>query len=60
MHLNSDEKVEIFEKYGKGKTDTGSPEAQIALFSVRISHLTSAPEVKVTKIIQQLALLRCL
>lgn len=40
MHLNSDEKVEIFEKYGKGKTDTGSPEAQIALFSVRIAHLT--------------------
>ena len=40
MHLNSDEKVEIFEKYGKGKTDTGSPEAQIALFSIRIAHLT--------------------
>ena len=38
MHLNSEEKVEIFEKYGKGKTDTGSPEAQIALFSVRIAH----------------------
>ena len=41
MHLNSDEKIEIFEKYGKGKTDTGSPEAQIALFSVRIAHLTN-------------------
>ena len=41
MHLSSDEKVEIFEKYGKGKTDTGSPEAQIALFSVRIAHLTN-------------------
>ena len=40
MHLNSDEKVEIFEKYGKSKTDTGSPEAQIALFSVRIAQLT--------------------
>ena len=40
MHLNSEEKVEIFEKYGKGKTDTGSPEAQIALFSIRIAHLT--------------------
>ena len=40
MHLSSEEKIEIFEKYGKGKTDTGSPEAQIALFSVRISHLT--------------------
>ncbi len=40
MHLNSEQKQEIFEKYGKGKTDTGSPEAQIALFSVRIAHLT--------------------
>ena len=40
MYLNSDEKVAIFEKYGKCKTDTGSPEAQIALFSVRIAHLT--------------------
>ena len=40
MHLNSEEKEQIFEKYGKGKTDTGSPEAQIALFSVRIAHLT--------------------
>ncbi len=40
MYLSSDEKVQIFEKYGKGKTDTGSPEAQIALFSHRIAHLT--------------------
>ncbi|MDE7151052.1 MAG: 30S ribosomal protein S15 [Candidatus Amulumruptor sp.] len=40
MYLNSEEKTGIFEKYGKGKTDTGSPEAQIALFSVRIAHLT--------------------
>ena len=40
MHLSSEEKQEIFEKYGEGKTDTGSPEAQIALFSVRIAHLT--------------------
>ncbi|MDD3040193.1 30S ribosomal protein S15, partial [Bacteroides sp.] len=27
-------------KYGKSNTDTGSAEAQIALFSHRISHLT--------------------
>ena len=40
MHLNSEEKVKNFEEYGKSKTDTGSPEAQIALFSVRIRHLT--------------------
>jgi len=30
MHLNSEEKAQIFEKYGKSKTDTGSTEAQIA------------------------------
>ena len=40
MHLDSEEKKAIFEKYGKSNTDTGSPEAQIALFSVRIAHLT--------------------
>lgn len=40
MYLNSEKKKEIFGTYGKSNTDTGSPEAQIALFSVRIAHLT--------------------
>ncbi len=40
MYLGTEEKQQIFEQYGKGKTDTGSPEAQIALFSKRIAHLT--------------------
>ena len=40
MYLSSEKKKEIFEKYGSGPEDTGSPEAQIALFSYRISHLT--------------------
>ena len=40
MYLTSEKKSEIFEKYGKSNTDTGSPEAQIALFSYRIAHLT--------------------
>ena len=40
MYLDSAKKEEIFAKYGKSNTDTGSPEAQIALFSYRISHLT--------------------
>ena len=40
MYLNSEKKQEIFAKHGKSNTDTGSPEAQIALFSYRISHLT--------------------
>ena len=40
MYLTSEKKREIFEKYGKSNTDTGSPESQIALFSTRIAHLT--------------------
>ncbi|MFI3296150.1 MAG: 30S ribosomal protein S15 [bacterium] len=40
MYLSAEKKQEIFAKYGKSNTDTGSPEAQIALFSYRISHLT--------------------
>jgi small subunit ribosomal protein S15 len=40
MYLDSTKKKEIFGKYGKSETNTGSPESQIALFSYRISHLT--------------------
>ena len=42
MYLTTEKKQEIFAKYGKAKskTDTGSAEAQIALFTTRISHLT--------------------
>ena len=40
MYLDQDKKKEIFGTYGKSNTDTGSPEAQIALFSYRIAHFT--------------------
>ena len=42
MYLDAAQKQEIFGKYSfaQNTTDTGSPEAQIALFSYRISHLT--------------------
>ena len=40
MYLDQAKKQEIFGKYGKSNTDTGSAESQIALFSYRISHLT--------------------
>ncbi len=39
-YLKAEKKQEIFAKYGKSNTDTGSPESQIALFSYRIAHLT--------------------
>ena len=40
MKVTKEVKQELFGKYGKSNTDTGSPEAQIALFSYRIAHLT--------------------
>ena len=42
MKLTTEAKQEIFEKnsLSKSKTDTGSPESQIALFTHRITHLT--------------------
>lgn len=40
MYLDKEKKEEIFEQNGKGKTDTGSAESQIALFTYRIKHLT--------------------
>jgi len=40
MHLSTEEKKEIFKTFGRGEGDTGTPEAQIALFSKRIQHLT--------------------
>ena len=40
MYLDSEKEKEIFGTYGASNTDTGSPEAEIALFSYRIAHLT--------------------
>jgi small subunit ribosomal protein S15 len=40
MYLTVDKKKEFFGKYGKSETDTGSSEAQVAMFSFRIDHLT--------------------
>jgi small subunit ribosomal protein S15 len=42
MYLNTEIKQDLFTKhgFGKKKTETGSPESQIALFTHRINHLT--------------------
>jgi small subunit ribosomal protein S15 len=39
-YLDSEKKKEFFAKHGKGAADTGSPEAQVAMYSYRIAHLT--------------------
>lgn len=40
MYLTKEVKERIFEKHGKSKSDTGTAEGQIALFSHRINHLS--------------------
>ena len=40
MYLTKEKKQEIYAEYGKNAQDTGSAEAQIALFTYRIQHLT--------------------
>ena len=40
MYLTPEKKQEFFAKYGKNEKDTGSAEAQIAMFTFRIEHLT--------------------
>lgn len=40
MALTAEQKKEILRSYGLHKTDTGSPEAQIALLTKRIADLT--------------------
>lgn len=42
MYLDTAKKQDLFSNHGrlKSKTDTGSAESQIALFTFRINHLT--------------------
>lgn len=40
MYLTVEKKQEFFKEYGKSAENTGNSEAQIALFSYRINHLT--------------------
>ena len=40
MYINTEIKKEIFKKHGGSETNTGSAEAQVALFTFRIANLT--------------------
>ena len=41
MYLTKNLKEEIFKEHGKSEKDSGTAEAQIALFTSRINHLTN-------------------
>ncbi len=58
MYLTAESKKEVFSKYGKGATDTGSPESQVALYSMRINHLTEHLKVNKKDHSTHLALLK--
>ena len=38
--ITKEQKAELVEKYGRGKGDTGSPEAQVAILTAEIAELT--------------------
>jgi len=40
MGLSTDKKTEIVKEFGKGESDTGSAEVQIALLTTRVEELT--------------------
>ena len=40
MSINKEKKTELIEQYSRSKTDTGSPEVQIAILTQRIENLT--------------------
>ena len=40
MSLDKDKKSKVMEEYSRHKTDTGSPEVQIAIITTRINQLT--------------------
>ena len=60
MKLTTEAKQAIFEQHGAGKakTDTGSAESQIALFTTRISHLTEHLKVNKKDFSTRLGLLK--
>ena len=41
MYLTKNLKEEIFKEHGKSEKDSGTAEAQIALYTIRINHLTN-------------------
>ena len=40
MSIDKEKKTELIEQYSRSKTDTGSPEVQIAILTQRIENLT--------------------
>ena len=59
MSIDKEKKTELIEQYSRSKTDTGSPEVQIAILTQRIENLTehgikvSKPNYDLTKMMDR-------
>jgi small subunit ribosomal protein S15 len=58
MQLSIDAKKSLFKKYGNTETNTGSAEAQIAMFTERINSLTDHLKVQKKDFSTQRSLIR--
>ena len=58
MYLTKEQKLSIFEKYGKSTSNSGLSESQIALFTTRINHLTALLKVNKKDFVTQRALIK--
>jgi len=58
MQLSTEAKKELFKKYGSAESNTGSAEAQIAMFTERINSLTEHLKIQKKDYSTQRALIR--
>lgn len=58
MHLSSQEKKDIFQKFGGSETNTGSTEGQIAMFTERINFITGHLKVNPKDFASELSLVK--
>jgi len=58
MNLSADVKKKAFKEYGKSEFDTGSTEAQIALFTMKIQHLTEHLKINKKDMVTERSLVR--
>jgi len=58
MQLSSESKKVVFKKFGKSEADSGSAEAQIAMFSERINSMTEHLKIQPKDFATQRSLIR--
>ena len=58
MNLTSEVKKKAFKDYGKSEFDTGSSEAQVAMFTMKIKHLTEHQKINKKDLVTERSLVR--